>query len=220
MKLKKARRKRAVPCYELSGYCCFNKKKIRGWKKLLRRIEIWKNSNIMLDLNALENYKRDYLKITIDPWYRLVKRNPPVWYQRYLVDALCDIYLNWENEIKKVRDEFYLKMWLFEKNIINSQIVIAIDDKINFYNNLFFDQQTKTYENSCYFRNKFKLPKSLQFEVKIDYQLANNLADDLSPEEIKYYEKYSEKKEKNSDGSLTYYLKLDDVIIIDNKKIV
>lgn len=114
-----------------------NKKKIRNWKKQIRRIHQWKNFHYDLDLNYLLENNRTYIKIWIDPWYRLTKRNPPTWLCRLMFESICEIYSNWKNQLETLDEPYYLKIWLYDPHFINSQIVVAIKDEIDYYNRIF-----------------------------------------------------------------------------------
>ncbi len=79
------------------------------------------------------------MKLAIDPWNRLEKRNPPDWYRKLFIESLIDIYDNWHNLIKELNIEYYLKIWIYEPNFYNSQVVLAIGDRIPRYQKLFCD---------------------------------------------------------------------------------
>ncbi|CAM4517052.1 hypothetical protein [Paenibacillus typhae] len=114
-----------------------NKKKIRGWKRKIKQIEQWKQRHIDLDLEQLSFNNRNYVKIWIDPFYRLTRRNPPMWFSRLILEAMIEIYQSWFLQIKRLNEPFYLKIWLYNPNFIQSQIVIAFREYINYYDNTF-----------------------------------------------------------------------------------
>ncbi|MFJ6265858.1 hypothetical protein ACIQGW_12740 [Lysinibacillus xylanilyticus] len=113
------------------------KKKIRGWKRHKRKIERWKQNAINLDMDYLRNYQREYEKLWIHPFYAWVRKNPPNWYNRLLLDAMIEVYLEWHQKMMDENEEFYLKIWLYDPNFINSQIVVAYRDCLDFYNKTF-----------------------------------------------------------------------------------
>lgn len=115
----------------------FKKKKIRGWKRRKRAIENWKQRNLILDKDLLIDDSRDYVKIWIAPFYTLDEYDLPYWYKQLLLDALIEIYHSWQTEIDSLNRKYYLKIWLFEKNFMRSQVVVAIDDFLHFYDNSF-----------------------------------------------------------------------------------
>lgn len=97
-----------------------NKHKIRGWKRKVRQIEKWKQRYMRLDMEYFAHHQRDYVKLWIDPFYRVVRRNPPVWFSRLLLAALIDIYEEWHQQLKQRNEPFYLKIWLYEPSFIMS----------------------------------------------------------------------------------------------------
>ncbi|AJY77930.1 hypothetical protein VN24_21900 [Paenibacillus beijingensis] len=84
-------------------------------------------------MEHLLKHNRDYVKIWIDPWYRLIRRNPPVWLSRIMLKALVEIYHSWNKTLISLGEPYYLRIWLFDPNFINSQVVVAIRDCLDFY---------------------------------------------------------------------------------------
>ena len=58
-------------------------------------------------------------------------------FKRALINGLVEIYTSWQDQVKKLNKPYYLKIWLFEKDLKKSQVVCAIDYKIDFYSNTF-----------------------------------------------------------------------------------
>lgn len=119
------------------------KKKIRGWKRHKRKIEVWKQTNMNLDMELIREYNRDYAKLWIHPFYGWNRINPPAWYNRLLLEAMIDVYFCWYEKMANENEEFYLKMWLYDPNFINSQIVVAYQDFLEFYDDVFDKQEEK-----------------------------------------------------------------------------
>lgn len=124
------------------------KKKIRGWKRHKKKIDRWKQNVINLDMNYIRENQRDYAKLWIHPFYALVRTNPPNWYNRLLLSAMIDVYLDWYEKMTNENEDFYLKIWLYEPDFISSQIVVSYKDCINFYDNTF---------------DKYTIPKAFPF---------------------------------------------------------
>ena len=130
-----------------------NKKKVRGWKRQIRKLNKWKEIYININIKSIEKYKYDYVKIWIDPWDRLIKRNPPMWFQKLIIKGLVEIYENWKKQLEKTYKNYYLKLWVFEPNFYNSQVVVGIENKIGYYNNL-FDVNSKSKVFPISYQNK------------------------------------------------------------------
>lgn len=190
------------------------KKKIRGWKRHKRKIERWKQNAMNLDMDYLRNYQRQYEKLWIHPFYKLERRNPPNWYKSLLLDAMIEVYLEWHQKMKKEEEDFYLKLWLYDPHFINSQIVVAYRNCLDFYDKTFKRRQ----ENKEFPFDKFHSlrDKLEQFEwdlhIESDYYDENDLNEWL--EEGALTEKevsrikgkaYDAVRIKDEDGSFLQY---------------
>ena len=113
------------------------KKKIRGWKRHKRKIESWRQNVIDLDMNYVRDNQKDYAKLWVHPFYSLMRRNPPNWFNRLLLNEMIDVYLNWYEKMAEENEDFYLKIWLYEPDFISSQIVVSYKDCINYYDETF-----------------------------------------------------------------------------------
>jgi len=146
------------------------KKKIRGLRSKVKRIEKWKAENIELDIDALMRYKKVYVKLWISPFYNLYNinknkvghKNPPNWFNKIILSAMLDVYKRWDEKLKELGVPYYLKIWLYDPDFINSQIVAAIDYDIDYYETLFEREDRKIKFPS----NKYKLAdkKILDFD--------------------------------------------------------
>ncbi|RNB92477.1 hypothetical protein EDM56_01930 [Brevibacillus fluminis] len=101
------------------------------------QLDQWRLRFLHLDIDQLKDNQRDYVKLWIDPFYRLVRRNPPLWYSRLLLESMIEVYHSWYRELSRLNEPFYLKIWLYHPNFINSQIVVAIRDCLHNYDNVF-----------------------------------------------------------------------------------
>ena len=63
----------------------------------------------------------------------------PPWYKRLIIQALIDAYDSWKRELDKLREPYYLKIWIFEKEILKSQVVASYRGMLDFYNNTFIE---------------------------------------------------------------------------------
>lgn len=186
-----------------------NKKKIRGWKRRVKHIELWKNNNIVLNLEDLKNSKCDYVKIWIDPFDRLYKRNPPYWYKMKIIEAMSEIFASWEKSLEKLQAEYYLKIWLYDPNFSLSQIVCGIDYKIEHYENTFHKSSEIKKLPEHYSHNEFL--KNLNYELAIDDYHISSLDEYYNSEQMEKFKNkaYNSYKFKNQDGEneILYFIK-------------
>lgn len=118
-------------------------KKIRGHKRRWNDIDQWVETHKNLDLNYLKEYKRDYAKIRVHPWSGISLTNsqtpsPKGQTKSRILSGLIEIYDSWKRELDKLDENYYLRIWLFEPRFANSQVVCAIGDYLDFYENTFF----------------------------------------------------------------------------------
>lgn len=117
-------------------------RKIRGHIRRQKQIECWLKHNLTLNMENLLNYKRDHVKIWVHPWSGISIVNsaypqPNGKTKKIIVNALFDIYDNWKLLLDQLGQNYYLKFWLFEPRFSQSQIVCAIGDSEDYYNNTF-----------------------------------------------------------------------------------
>jgi hypothetical protein len=158
------------------------KKKIRGWKRQKRKIEKWKQQAIDLDMDYVRDYERVYVKLWIHPFYALLRRNPPAWYNKLLLEAMMDVYFVWHQKMKKENEDFYLKIWLYEPHFLSSQIVVAYKDCLNFYDETFVKRkEDKKFPYDKFYSLKDKL-EQFEWDLCIDTDYYNEI--DLNEEMI------------------------------------
>jgi hypothetical protein len=114
-----------------------NRKKVRGWKRRLRQLERFRLAYRTLDVEWLRAAERQYVKIWLDPWSRLVPRNPPYWYRRRILAAFIDIYTSWRQALEAAGEPYYLELWVFHPDFHNTQVVAATGSLLKFYDRVF-----------------------------------------------------------------------------------
>jgi hypothetical protein len=119
------------------------KKKIRGHNRRYIEIENWRKNNLALRLDWLYRDNIGYVKIRTSTWGNLSVINseipePKGKTKQLMLNGLIDIYYSWKIQLEQSGKPFYLKIWLCEPRFLNSQVVCAIGDKIEYYENLFF----------------------------------------------------------------------------------
>ena len=117
-------------------------KKIRGNKRRIKQIENWRINNLEIDLDYFEKSNRDYVKFRIFAWNPVAMSihnfpNPKGKIRKKIIESFFDIYESWNIQLKELGKPYYLKIWMFEPNIYNSQVVCAINEKIEYYENIF-----------------------------------------------------------------------------------
>ena len=117
-------------------------RKIRGINRRKRTIEQWGEANKVLDVDLLNQEKRDYVKFLVDPWSRLSLINsiypePTGDCEYLLIKNVQNIYQSWKDSLEELQTPYYLQIWLRENYVSRSQIVCAIDEIKDFYDDAF-----------------------------------------------------------------------------------
>lgn len=158
------------------------KKKIRGHRRRWKDIENWRLDNLDLNLTdyLLKDSDRYYAKISVDPWSGLSLTNceipqPTGKTRQKILEGLLDIYENWKGQLDKLRQPYYLKIWLFEPRFSQSQVVCAIGDSIDFYENTFLKpEETKNLNLDHYGQLKNRL-ENFAWDYRLDEDHYDNL---------------------------------------------
>ena len=193
-----------------------SKKKIRGFKRRVKAIDAWKNNNLDLDLQYLEDYSRDYVKVWIHPFYSLSQYTLPNWYKRKVIDALLEIYDSYKKTLKENYEDYYLRVWIFEKDFMASQVVVAVGDMMKFYSNSFMnDSKIESLNERLQTKNSLNLEWQSAihpihyYESELQKYLESGL---YTQKEVKEIQTKSLSKEIIQD-KVVYVVKGDDVYI-------
>jgi hypothetical protein len=124
---------------------------------------------LKLDIEQLSEYKYHYSKVYVQPWDNISLTNsqipePKGKAKNEILNGLEKIYDSWKVELEKSEKPYYLKIWIYEPRISKSQVVCAIGDRIEYYENLFEKVDNK--QNSSSFTNS--LSSEFKWESKID----------------------------------------------------
>ena len=132
-------------------------KKIRGHKRRLKQIEHWRHWHLTTDLKEiLKHHENHYAKIRIYPWNGFTAGNsitpePKGSTKLAMLNGLFDIYNNWKQQLDKIGKPYYLKIWLYEPHFSKSQVVCAINEKLDFYEDTFLEgKENKKLDASKY----------------------------------------------------------------------
>ena len=150
-------------------------KKIRGHNRRHKQLDNWRLDNLSLDLTdyLLNERDRYYAKIRVHPWSGLSLTNsltpqPTGKTKQKMLNGLLDIYEDWKAQLDKLGQPYYLKVWLFEPRFSQSQVVCAIGDNVDFYENTFHKPDTnKAIQLDNYGTLKTKLSK-LNWDYRLD----------------------------------------------------
>ena len=118
-------------------------KKIRGHKRRYNDIDHWVETHKNLNLDNLKEYQIDYAKIRVHPWSGISltssrKPEPTRQTKSKILSGLIAINDSWKNELNKLGENYYLKIWLFEPRFASSQVVCALGNYLDFYENTFY----------------------------------------------------------------------------------
>ena len=147
-------------------------KKIRGLKRKVANIQNWINKYLILNIEHLTEYKYEYVKVYVDPWNNLTLTDseipePKGKAKKEILNGLEKIYESWKIELNKLNRPYYLKIWLYEPRFSKSQVVCAIDDKIEYYEHIFERADFKL--NSSSFTNQLSTDFKWQSKVDVEH---------------------------------------------------
>ncbi len=156
-------------------------KKIRGHNRRHKQIDNWRLDNLSLDLTdyLLNERDRYYAKIRVHPWSghsltNSITPQPTGKTKQKILNGLLDIYEDWKTQLDKLGQPYYLKIWLFEPRFSQSQVVCAIGDNVDFYENTFYKPETdKNIQLDSYGLLKTKLSK-LNWDYRLDEEHYDN----------------------------------------------
>ena len=128
------------------------KRKLRGGNRIIRGIKFWESYSLNLDIKILREYHREYVKIWVAPFYHLhLKRyaypEPTRLHKRLIMNALLNIHDTWKQKLDDLGEPYYLKIWLYESNFENSQVVCSMQEKLHFYDNAFSKSDDINFDN-------------------------------------------------------------------------
>ncbi len=124
-------------------------RKIRGHKRRWNKINKWIVEESVLDVEYLKQNLYWYSDIAIHPWCdisltRSQFPEPKRQTKKHILQGLENIYDNWKIELEKLNQPYYLKVWIYEPRFSKSQVVCAIDERIEHYKNVFNQSNFKS----------------------------------------------------------------------------
>lgn len=195
-------------------------KKIRGHKRIWKNIDYWVENSKKLDINYLKENQREYVKVWVHPYSGISVLNsefsPPKGKTRQkIITGLLKIHNSWKDELDKLNEPFYLRIWFYNNNVSNSQIVCAIGDNINFYENTFYNPK----ENKPFPLDNFGLNwEHRHLETHVCQQDIGEIDDYYSEEDYIQNKKWVERimnhpkarksEQKEFNGNITTYFSI------------
>jgi hypothetical protein len=168
-------------------YAETNRKKVRGWRRRVRAITRWREASADLDVDALMRREATWAKIALDPWNRLVRRNPPMWYRRLVLAALVDIHARWHARLAALGVPFVLRLWLRHPRFHSSQVVAAVGSKMEYYAlHVFPFPDADPVPIDIYRSPELPLDDFI-WQARIDFEPIFEQACELAPGEIAHY---------------------------------
>lgn len=141
-------------------------KKVRGWKRRVKQIEGWYLLYRHVNFKYFHQHLSDYVKIRIHPWNSLDNTKPPHWYFELIFKKLIDIFFEWHQKYQEIQTPYDLQIWLYEPDVIRSQIVCS---KVANY-----DEKREDYFRSSSDSKKFQFKKWPSLTIilqQFDWQL-------------------------------------------------
>jgi hypothetical protein len=117
-------------------------KKIRGHKRIWKAIDNWVQNCKQLDIDYLKSNQREYVKIWIQPFGNIPILNsvfapPKGKTRRKIIAGILEIHNHWKKELDKLNEPYYLKIWFYNNDVSNSQVVCSIGELLDFYDKTF-----------------------------------------------------------------------------------
>ncbi|WP_341899933.1 hypothetical protein [Fluviicola taffensis] len=114
--------------------------KIRNNKTLLKHLESTSEDS-RFDPGQLSD--EHFLNFQFEDQYGFGNHPNRGLIRKRIVELLFEIHDRWKVELEKLNKPYYLAIWLCEPQIIRSEVVCAIDERIERYTDHWFDQSTK-----------------------------------------------------------------------------
>ncbi|WP_439880136.1 hypothetical protein ACSX1A_13340 [Pontibacter sp. MBLB2868] len=168
-------------------------KKIRGHRRRHKQIRKWVLHTLPLDLDVLSKWQREYAEILVHPWSGIsitesVIPEPKGKTKALMLEGLLEIYQSWKVELEKLGTPYYLKLWLYEQRFSKSQVVCAIGEKIEYYQNSHRLANIKReFEGRAYGALADKLSK-YSWELALDDEIHTESEYSAEPEVYAKYE--------------------------------
>ena len=117
-------------------------KKIRGHSRIQENIQSWADEYGDLDIERVKEFNYEYIRVDLltqlnQPINNSYIKEPNKLTKQLILNGLETIYDSWKVELEKLNQPYYLKIWLNEPRISKSEVVCAINGKIEEFENAF-----------------------------------------------------------------------------------
>lgn len=160
-------------------------KKIRGWRRALRDLELWSAIGTVFPQDQYDNRSYAYFRIRQSRFYRLFRTKLPAWFDRKKVRILLKTYQIWKEAARAQNQSHEVFVVLDMTDFHKSDVIAAKNHRIEFYKNRF--EKAENLAGSFPFKNVANeiAPELIWRFVKVDYQ--NDPFDPNEIETIKYW---------------------------------
>lgn len=104
------------------------RKKIRGWNRRLKAIQVWEALHSALPESVWEKGGRYHIRFYVAPWYMLEKRDPPLWFFRGVLMAFVRIHTAWKARLDATGIPYQLQLWVYEPQRYWTDLVVQMGD--------------------------------------------------------------------------------------------
>lgn len=122
-------------------------KKHRGHKRIWKDIERWNQNSSTINMNWLLRQGRASVCIGIYPIEKFKINSsyaePRGATRKLMIKSLINVYHQWHKQLEELDTPYYLKIWLYEPNLSDSQVVCSIGQLRDFYDNTFHKPDEK-----------------------------------------------------------------------------
>ncbi len=114
---------------------------MRKHRILLKKLE--DNSLLKNEFDLSQLLSNKYLNFGFEQFEKpLIKGR----LRKALFKVLIEVHNNWLFELEKLNKPYYLAIWIKESELMLSEVVCGIDERIEFYENQYFDEPYKVLE--------------------------------------------------------------------------
>lgn len=125
------------PYWKIQGETKTHREKYKKLKAFFKR-----------EINSLYAYPKSKTEEILkkEEYYEYVKLvhylglkmlRPPYWFRNVGLNFLLKVYEKWKSQANLLKQDYYLKLWLYERDFSQSQIVFGLNNKIKRYNSMF-----------------------------------------------------------------------------------